>query len=172
MSLLKKHHRKLKNKLKADSELKEHLASEKVQQLTIHHNREGKEQYKKNDEEEVFERQSIQISLEQEAAKEAKKISSILYVFADVKNLRVVEWKGGKRRIALNKEREVRKTHKGGYSQEKFQQHIKHIRRDTPKWIENNLSQKGVLRFPYEKIIIDTHDATFEKAIRDAVERK
>ena len=53
-----------------------------------------------------------------------KNNEKLLYVEATVKRLKVIEWIKGKYRVVLNKEREVRKTYVGGYSQKKFQDFV------------------------------------------------
>tara|TARA_Y100000310_G_scaffold124700_1_gene123413 strand:+ start:37532 stop:38125 length:594 start_codon:yes stop_codon:yes gene_type:complete len=103
----------------------------------------------------VKEKKRKLISKENEAEKMSSSFDSVLYVYGDVKRVRVVEWKKGKKRIALNKSREIRHTHKGGFSQEKFQKFVDTKKRNWLEWIEDNLRRDGVLRGPYDKIVVE-----------------
>ena len=116
-------------------------------------------------------RNVIYFSLEQEAKKLSRIHDKVLYVYADVKNIKAIEWVKGKNRVALNKERELRRTHKGGFSQEKFQHFIDMKKKQTKQWVEDNLLQKGVLRPPYDKIIVDTHDPILGKKIKEIIDK-
>lgn len=82
----------------------------------------------------------------------------LLYIEANVKRLKVIEWLNGKERIVLNKEREIRRTHAGGFSQEKFQRFVDFRKAKTFEWIIDLLERPGVLRLPYDKIKIVSKD--------------
>jgi len=116
-------------------------------------------------------RNVIYISLEQKAKKLSRVHNKVLYVYADVKNIKAIEWVDGKKRIALNKERELRRTHKGGFSQEKFQHFIDMKKKQTAQWVEDNLLQEGVLRPPYDKFIVETNDPLLQKRINEIIDR-
>ncbi len=109
------------------------------------------------------------LSLEQQAEQESQNYESLLYIYADVKRIKAIEWKNGKKRVALNKEREIRRTHKGGFSQEKFQRFVDSQKKKTWQWIEDNLTRKGVLRPPYEHLIVECKDSLLEKRIHTLI---
>lgn len=75
-----------------------------------------------------------------------------LVIKADVKNLLVEDYVNGKKRVALNKEREIRRTRAGGFAQSKYQKHVNVMKDKTLEWIQNNLSKPRVLRPPYDEI--------------------
>jgi len=105
---------------------------------------------------------------------EAKKLSevynNVLYVYVTVKRIKAIEWKNNKERTILNKEREVRHTHKGGWSQEKFQRFVKSKKKTALDWIEDNLSRKGVLRPPYEKIVLESDKKDLEVGLKKVMQ--
>lgn len=88
-----------------------------------------------------------------------------LVVIADVKNLLVEEYIDGKRRVCLNKEREIRKTRAGGFAQSKYQKHVDIMRDKTLEWILGNLSKPGVLRPPYDEIEVTCGDDSLREGI-------
>ena len=80
----------------------------------------------------------------------------ILYVRADTKRLLVIEANKKKKRVVLNKEREVRMTKAGGYSQSKFRKHVEWLMSKTEDWMLGNLKKPGILRDKYELIKIES----------------
>ena len=163
--LLKKKKRKEENKKIADERLKKELQKEKQKQkeesrkkiVTKKTTESEKNKNQKNNSQ--IKTKPIVVSLEKQAEEESKINDSVLYVYVDVKHVRAVEWKGGKKRVALNKEREIRRTHAGGFSQEKFQRFIDAKKKKTAEWACNLLSRGGVLRGPYQEIIVDCEDS-------------
>mgnify|MGYP003972147453 CR=1 FL=1 len=107
------------------------------------------------------------INLEKEAEKSSSSNETVLFVSATVKRLKAIGWRNGKKKILLNKEREIRKTHKGGWSQEKFQSFVKTQKGKALDWIESNLRKEGVLRLPYQKVLIQAK----ENNIKDMLEK-
>jgi hypothetical protein len=89
----------------------------------------------------------------------------LLYLEADVKRLLVIEWLDGKKRIALNKNREVRRTHAGGFSAEKFQKFVDFKKQKTFDWVSDQLSRPGILRKPYDIIKVVSKDDELKEAI-------
>ncbi len=81
-----------------------------------------------------------------------------LFVFADVKRLLVEEYLDGKRRVCLNKEREIRKTRAGGFASNKYQRHVQAMKDKALDWIKEELNKPGVLRFPYDEIEINSEN--------------
>ncbi len=77
---------------------------------------------------------------------------ALLYLEADVNQLLVIEWLHGKKRIALNNKREVRRTKAGGFSAEKFQKFVDAKKKNTFDWAIELLNRPGVLRNNYDAI--------------------
>lgn len=167
---------------RANKLLKEQLAQEKAQQ-------EQKKQEKRNRSQEVkksqkaTEKKSIErkklsrkqrssiSGKEQEAENFATQENTVLFIQASTKRLKVIEWKQTKKRIILNKEREIRRTHKGGWSQEKFQRFVDNQITKTPEWIETNLAKQGILRGPYDEVIVETDQEELETKIQQIIKR-
>jgi hypothetical protein len=94
-------------------------------------------------------------SKEQQTAALATNNNTVLYIQATTKRLKVIEWRNLKQKTLLNKEREIRRTHKGGFSQEKFQSFVDMKKAKTADWVELNLTKHGVLRPPYDEIVLE-----------------
>ena len=89
---------------------------------------------------------------------------TLLYIEADVNRLTAVEWLHGKKRIALNNKREVRRTRAGGFSAEKFQKFVDAKKEKTVEWAIDLLNRPGVLRNKYDLIkVVSTKDNLKEK---------
>ncbi len=115
-------------------------------------------------------KQRITVSkIEQEAEEFATSNNTILFIGATTKRLRVIEWRKTKKRVILNKEREVRRTHKGGWSQEKFQHFVDSQKAKTADWIESNLTKSGVLRGPYDRVLIEVSEEKVRKRIEKVI---
>lgn len=96
--------------------------------------------------------------------------SRLLYIEADVKHIKVIDWLDGKKQTKLNKEREIRRTHAGGFSAEKFQRFIDAKKKNTFDWIVEELEKPGILRPPYDKIKVESRDEGLRKAISEYLE--
>lgn len=103
---------------------------------------------------------------------ESRDYDSILYVEADTKRLKAVEYIYGKKRVLLNKEREVRKTKAGGFAQSKYQQHVKWMKKQTLNWIEENLLKNGVLKDRYDKIKIEIDDEKIKDHVGSLLKKR
>ena len=88
-----------------------------------------------------------------------------LYVFVSVKKVRAEEYLYGKRRVALNKDREIRRTHAGGFSAEKFQRFVDAKRAHAYEWVQGLLDRPGVLKGPYDRITVESPDQKLKSAI-------
>ncbi len=110
----------------------------------------------------------VEKTLEKKAEELSEIFETVLYVSATVKRLKIIEWRFQKKKILLNKEREIRHTHKGGWSQEKFQSFVEMQKKKTWEWIEKNLDKEGVLRPPYEQILINCE----QEKIKNKLENK
>ena len=89
---------------------------------------------------------------------EERELGKLLFVKADTKRLLVIEAEGKKKRVVLNKEREVRMTKAGGYSQSKFRKHVEWMISKTEDWLLGNLKKPGILRSSYNLIKIETRN--------------
>ena len=103
---------------------------------------------------------------------ELRDYDSILYVEADTKRLKAVEYTQGKKRVLLNKEREVRKTKAGGFAQSKYQAHVKWMKKQTLNWIEENLLKNGVLKDKYDKIKIEVQDEKLKDHVSNLLKKR
>ena len=86
--------------------------------------------------------------------KEIKLYDRLLYVKADTKRLKLIEYDKGKRKILLNKEREVRKTNAGGMAKKKYRRHYGSLIKNTKNWHQSEFSKVN-LKANYEKIKFD-----------------
>ncbi|MGM5487702.1 MAG: hypothetical protein ACQESG_02010 [Nanobdellota archaeon] len=89
----------------------------------------------------------------------------LLYVKVAVNHIQVTEWIDGKKRQAVNKRREVRRTHAGGFSAEKFQRFVDQKKKKTFEWVVDVLTRPGVLKPPYDKIIVEAKDEDLKRAL-------
>ena len=103
---------------------------------------------------------------------ELRDYDSILYVKADTKRLKAVEYVNGKKTVLLNKEREVRKTKVGGFAQSKYQEHVKWMKKQTLSWIEENLLKNGVLKNKYDKIKIEIQDEKIREHVWNLLKKR
>jgi hypothetical protein len=108
---------------------------------------------------------------EKEAEKLSELYDTVLYVFATVKLIQVIEWREGKKKVLLNKEREVRRTHKGGWSQNKFQRFVDFKKKQSIHWIESNIVKTGVLRPPYQKLVISSDNPKIKEGLVKIIEK-
>lgn len=107
-------------------------------------------------------------SVESIAKQASRRTHSVLYVYADIKRIKVIEWIDQKQRVALNKEREIRHTHKGGWSQEKFQRFVDAKKAQSMDWIHEQLDRQGVIRQRYDAVYVES---VFEKDIHGIIEQ-
>ena len=103
---------------------------------------------------------------------ELKDYDSILYIKADTKRLKAIEYIYGNKRVLLNKEREVRKTKAGGFAQSKYQEHVKWLKKQTLNWIEENLLKNGVLKGRYDKIKIEIQDEKIKEHVFNLLKKR
>ena len=92
-----------------------------------------------------------------------------LIIKADVKTLLVEDYVDGKKRVALNKEREIRRTKAGGFAQNKYQRHVDMMKSKTLEWVQSNLLKPGVLRPPYDEVEIICRDEVLKEGIKTAL---
>ena len=97
--------------------------------------------------------------------------SRLLYIEADIKRILVIDWLKGKKKIILNKEREIRRTHAGGFSAEKFQKFVDFKKKTAYDWIISVLERPGIIRKPYDIIKVRCSDDNFKKGIENFIEQ-
>ncbi len=160
--LEKKHGKRQEQRKLADRRLLEEVAEERKKSVKREKKHQPEQEIKPA--EKPLERKKMpeEPSFEEMTTHLSYLYDPLLYVHVTVKRLQAIEWRQTKKKILLNKEREIRKTHKGGWSQEKFQHFVKSQKGKAPEWIEENLLKKGVLRPPYAKIVIEGDDGLKE----------
>lgn len=94
----------------------------------------------------------------------------LLYVEADVKRLKVFDWKDGKIKVVMNKNREVRRTHAGGFSAEKFQKFVDAKKHMSYDWIASQLAKPGIIRKPYDEVKVACPDEDLKRKIENLIE--
>jgi len=95
---------------------------------------------------------------------------SLLYVKADTKRLKAIEIVKGKRKVLLNKEREVRKTNAGGMAKKKFRRHFEAVKKRTGSWHLENLDK--IQRDKYDKLKLDIENPKYKETIFNFLKKK
>ncbi|MAG60773.1 hypothetical protein CL619_03225 [archaeon] len=157
---------------RANQLLKKQLEKEKQKQLDSKNTKKQVTKIKKIKEDppktKTRRKERINISEKEQIAENlATNNNNILFIQATTKRLKVIEWRNTKKRIILNREREIRRTHKGGWSQEKFQRFVDSQKAKTFEWVEKNLQKPGVLRGPYDEILVETNERKLENEIKN-----
>jgi hypothetical protein len=172
----KKARRKMNDEL-ADINLKKELYLEKRKQGDRLIKKNQKEQLKRS-------RQGKDIDKEDKTPKkpvhssnktyfsdeEIKNNDRLLYIEADLKKILAIDWLKGKKKVMVNKERELRRTHAGGFSAEKFQKFVDFKKKKTFDWIVSVLERPGIIRKPYDIIRVSSPDETLKKEIEKFIE--
>ena len=173
----KKQEKKRLNEKKVNEELKKDLKLEKKKQ---------NEKIKKKELKELIKKNKINNIRNKEYKKPKKYHSSnkiyfskdeisdndrLLYIEADIKRILVIDWLKGKKKIILNKEREIRRTHAGGFSAEKFQKFVDFKKKTAYDWIISVLERPGIIRKPYDIIKVRCLDDNFKKGIENFIEQ-
>jgi len=96
----------------------------------------------------------------------------LLYVEIDVKRVYVLEWLNSKKRVVLNKKREIRRTHAGGFSAEKFQKFVDAKKKKTFEWVLDLLERPGVLRERYDKTKVVSNDEELRSGVEGFLSRR
>ena len=86
---------------------------------------------------------------------ELRDYDSILYVRADTKRLKAVEYVNGKKKVLLNKEREVRKVNAGGMAKKKYRRFYEQKIKKTGSWHLEQLEKLQRDRYDYLKLDVD-----------------
>ncbi|MBU2639716.1 MAG: DUF814 domain-containing protein [Nanoarchaeota archaeon] len=102
--------------------------------------------------------------------KEIEDYDSLLYIKADTKRLKAIEIIKGKRKVLLNKEREVRKTNAGGMAKKKFRRHFEAVKKRTGSWHLENLDK--IQRDKYDKLKLDIENPKYKETIFNFLKKK
>ncbi len=70
-----------------------------------------------------------------------EKKGRLLYIFADAKRLRVIEFLDGKKNVLLNKERIIKKVNAGGMSKKRYRRKYGEAKKRTCEWHERQLNK-------------------------------
>jgi len=95
------------------------------------------------------------MKLEGISLKEFRDYSSILFVKADTKRLKAIEYVNGKKKILLKKEREVRKANAGGMAKKKYRRHYEAVVKRTGAWHLEQLEKIQKEKYDYLKLEVD-----------------
>jgi predicted ribosome quality control (RQC) complex YloA/Tae2 family protein len=95
---------------------------------------------------------------------------SLLYIKADTKRLKAIEIVKGKRKVLLNKEREVRKTNAGGMAKKKFRRHFEHVKKRTSTWHLENLEKLD--REKYDKLKLEIVNEKYKTNILNFIKKR
>lgn len=178
ISMQKKQEKKKLNEMRADECLKQELALEKKTE---------NEKLKKKKQKELLEQTKLTSKNADECKPQEKRFHSekkiyfskeeianndrLLYICADIKRVLVIDWLKGKKKIMLNKNREIRRTHAGGFSAEKFQKFVDFKKKTAFDWIVSLLSKSGIIRKPYDLIRVESANQTLKKNIENFIEQ-
>lgn len=99
-----------------------------------------------------------------------EKEGRLLYIFADAKRLRVIEFLDGKKKILLNKEREVKKIKAGGMSKKRYRRKYGEIKKRTSEWHEIQLGK--LQKRNYDKVKLICRDDEWKKNVLNILKRK
>ncbi|MFP4403602.1 MAG: hypothetical protein ACLFPJ_04585 [Candidatus Woesearchaeota archaeon] len=175
-----KKQRKKINEILANKKLKQEIEKQKIKQklktkkallkkYSDDNDKEDKNLVIENDKKDNQFTRKIKTKKQPFTIEEIKNNNKLLYISTDVKRINVIEWVNSKKRICLNKEREIRRTHAGGFSQEKFQKFVEFKKEQTIDWIINLLHRPGVLKLPYDLIKIEANSELKEKIRQELI---
>lgn len=99
-----------------------------------------------------------------------EKEGRLLYIFADAKRVRVVEFLDGKKKVLLNKEREVKKIKAGGMSKKRFRRRYGEVKKRTSEWHERQLEK--LQKRDYDKVKIICRNGEWKENILNILKRK
>lgn len=178
ISMQKKQEKKKLNEMRANERLKQELALEEKTK---------NEKLRKKKQKELLEQIKPTSKNVDECKPQKKKLNSkkkiyfskedianndrLLYIYADIKRVLVIDWLKGKKDIMLNKNREIRRTHAGGFSAEKFQKFVDFKKKTAFDWIVSLLSRSGIIRKPYDLIRVESDNHTLKENIENFIEQ-
>lgn len=95
------------------------------------------------------------MKLEGISLKEYRDYDSILYIKADTKRLRAIEYVDKKKKVLLNKEREVRKVNAGGMAKKKYRRFYEQKIKKTSSWHLENLGKLPDKKYDLLKLEVE-----------------
>ncbi|MBI2105717.1 DUF814 domain-containing protein [Candidatus Woesearchaeota archaeon] len=111
------------------------------------------------------------MKLEGISLKEYRDYDSILYVKADTKRLKAIEYIDKKKKVILNKEREVRKVNAGGMAKKKYRRFYEQKIKKTGSWHLEQLEKIQRERYDFLKLEVDNEKqkATIENFLKKKI---
>ena len=174
-NIIKKQNKKILNEKLTNEQLRKDLKLEKKKQEEKIEKRSLKESLSKNKEKIVKNKEAKQKNNFNNkiyfTKEEIDENNHLLYIKADVKKVLVIDWLNKKKKVLLNKKREVRRTHAGGFSAEKFQKFVDFKKKTTIDWIISVLERPGIIRKPYDIIKVKCPDKNLKKEIENFIEQ-
>ena len=95
---------------------------------------------------------------------------NLLYIFADTKRVRVIEFLNGKKNVLLNKEREVKKVNGGGMSKKRYRRRYGEVKRRTVEWHIHQFEK--LQKKEYDKIKLICRNEVWEENILNSLKQK
>ena len=95
---------------------------------------------------------------------------NLLYIFADTKRVRVVEFLDGKKRVLLNKEREIQKCNAGGMSKKRYRRIYGEAKSRTVEWHTHQFEK--LQKKEYDKIKLICRNEVWEENILNSLKQK
>ena len=99
-----------------------------------------------------------------------EKKGRLLYIFADAKRLRVIEFLDGKKKVLLNKEREVKKVKAGGMSKKRYRRKYGEVKKRTSEWHERQL--RKLEKRSYDKVKLICRNKEWKENILNILIKK
>ena len=110
------------------------------------------------------------MKLEGISLKEYRDYDSILYIKADTKRLKAIEYVDKKKKVILNKEREVRKTNAGGMAKMKYRRFYGQLIKKTGPWHLEQLEK--IQREKYDFLKLEVDDEKQKITIENFIKKK
>ena len=105
---------------------------------------------------------------------EFRDYENILYVKADTKRLKVIEYVNKKKKVLLNKEREVRKANAGGMAKKKYRRFYEQKIKGTSSWHLEQLRKLHDKKYDFLKLDVneDNQRITIENFLKKRITNK
>jgi|SRR3989344_5483388 len=87
-------------------------------------------------------------------SKDEIKEKKLLYIFIDTKRVRVVEFVNGKKKVLLNKEREIKKVNAGGMSKKRYRRIYGEQKGRTVEWHTRQLEKLENKNYDKMRLIV------------------
>ena len=114
------------------------------------------------------------MKLEGISLKEYRDYDSILYIKADTKRLKAIEYIDKNKKVILNKEREVRKTNAGGMAKKKYRRFYEQKIKGTGAWHLEQLEKIQREKYDFLKLEVDDEKQkiTIENFLKKKISNK